>query len=127
MCLPLEQVRALSYFAPNYKYCNDSFLVFHRGKNFEKGADYDKTWKATDDGKVASNQPRMVVSDGNGMGPTGGYISRYGPSLNSISSSHPSTIGTQIKPSSVSNFVYFVLLPHDYEQHLLHAEMSSLN
>ncbi|GAU97341.1 hypothetical protein RvY_08660-2 [Ramazzottius varieornatus] len=58
------------------KCCGLCVCPWNKGKNFEKGADYDKTWKATDDGKVSSNQPRMVVGDGNGMGPTGGYITK---------------------------------------------------
>lgn len=48
----------------------------HRVKNFEKGSDYNKTWKASEDGKVNTNGPRVMVDQGNGSGPTGGYITR---------------------------------------------------
>lgn len=47
-----------------------------RSKNFEKGADYNKTWKASEDGKINTNGPRIVVDDRNGAGPAGGYITR---------------------------------------------------
>ena len=45
-------------------------------KNFEKGGDYDKTWKASEDGKVNTDGPRMVVDDRNGAGPQGGFITK---------------------------------------------------
>jgi synaptosomal-associated protein 25 len=58
------------------KCCGLCVCPWNKGKNFEKGADYDKTWKATDEGKVGGGGPRITVADGNGMGPTGGYITR---------------------------------------------------
>lgn len=54
------------------------FSIFiHRSKNFEKGSDYNKTWKATEDGKVNTNGPRVVVGDPNGGMITGGYVTRW--------------------------------------------------
>nr|KAG5712808.1 hypothetical protein BaRGS_007405 [Batillaria attramentaria] len=58
------------------KCCGLCVLPWKRMKNFEKGADYNKTWKASEDGKVNTNGPRVVVDDRNGAGPTGGYITR---------------------------------------------------
>ena len=49
--------------------------LFFRGKNFEKGSDYNKTWKATDDGQVNTNGPRVVVGEQQGF--QGGFITRY--------------------------------------------------
>ena len=48
-----------------------------RSKNFEKGSDYNKTWKASEDGKVNTNGPRMVVGDPNGGMISGGYVTRW--------------------------------------------------
>ena len=48
-----------------------------RSKNFEKGSDYNKTWKASEDGQVNTNGPRMVVGDPNGAMVSGGYITRW--------------------------------------------------
>ncbi|RUS78265.1 hypothetical protein EGW08_013981 [Elysia chlorotica] len=58
------------------KCCGLCVLPWKRSKNFEKGSDYNKTWKASEDGKVNTNGPRVVVDSGNGAGPTGGYITR---------------------------------------------------
>ncbi|XP_055879927.1 synaptosomal-associated protein 25-like isoform X5 [Biomphalaria glabrata] len=58
------------------KCCGLCVLPWKRSKNFEKGSDYSKTWKASEDGKVNTNGPRVVVDQGNGSGPTGGYITR---------------------------------------------------
>ncbi|GFN96590.1 synaptosomal-associated protein, partial [Plakobranchus ocellatus] len=58
------------------KCCGLCVLPWKRSKNFEKGSDYNKTWKASEDGKVNTNGPRVVVDPGNGAGPMGGYITR---------------------------------------------------
>lgn len=58
------------------KCCGLCVLPWKRMKNFEKGGDYDKTWKASEDGKVNTDGPRMVVDDRNGMGPQGGFITK---------------------------------------------------
>ncbi|XP_059155586.1 synaptosomal-associated protein 25-like isoform X2 [Physella acuta] len=58
------------------KCCGLCVLPWKRSKNFEKGSDYNKTWKASEDGKVNTNGPRVMVDQGNGSGPTGGYITR---------------------------------------------------
>ncbi|KAJ8309375.1 hypothetical protein KUTeg_014249 [Tegillarca granosa] len=47
-----------------------------KSKNFEKGGEYSKTWKSNDDGKVNTNGPRVVVDQGNGVGPSGGFITK---------------------------------------------------
>jgi synaptosomal-associated protein 25 len=49
---------------------------FIRSKNFEKGSDYNKTWKANDDGKVNTNGPRVVVGDPNGPMISGNYCTK---------------------------------------------------
>lgn len=48
--------------------------LFDRAKNFERGGDYDKTWKASEDGKVNTNGPRVIV--GENAGPQGPIITR---------------------------------------------------
>jgi synaptosomal-associated protein 25 len=58
------------------KCCGLCVLPWKRSKNFEKGSDYNKTWKATEDGKINTNGPRVMVDQGNGGGPIGGYITR---------------------------------------------------
>lgn len=58
------------------KCCGLCVLPWKRMKNFEKGGDYDKTWKASEDGKVNTDGPRMVVDDRNGTGPQGGFITK---------------------------------------------------
>ncbi|XP_070180156.1 synaptosomal-associated protein 25-like isoform X3 [Littorina saxatilis] len=58
------------------KCCGLCVLPWKRSKNFEKGSDYNKTWKATEDGKVNTNGPRVVVGDPNGGMITGGYVTR---------------------------------------------------
>ena len=63
--------------------------LFHtRAKNFEKSGDYNKTWKASEDGQVNTNGPRVIVDAGNGVGPTGGFITRYEQCIISGKSSH---------------------------------------
>ncbi|OQV24814.1 Synaptosomal-associated protein 25 [Hypsibius exemplaris] len=58
------------------KCCGLCVCPWNKGKNFEKGADYDAVWgKDKGDGKIDTNQPRMTVGDGN-MGPSGGYITK---------------------------------------------------
>lgn len=52
------------------------FYVIYRSKNFEKGGEYSKTWKSNDDGKINTNGPRVVVDQGNGVGPSGGFITK---------------------------------------------------
>ena len=51
-------------------------IIYYRAKNFEKGGEYDKTWKASEDGKVNTNGPRMVVDQG-GAGPQSNIVTRY--------------------------------------------------
>ncbi|KAK3093134.1 hypothetical protein FSP39_011526, partial [Pinctada imbricata] len=57
------------------KCCGLCVLPWKRAKNFERGGDYDKTWKASEDGKVNTNGPRMVVDQGQ-AGPQGNIITR---------------------------------------------------
>ena len=57
------------------KCCGLCVLPWNRNDDFEKGAEYAKTWKKDDDGGVISDQPRITVGD-SGMGPTGGFITR---------------------------------------------------
>jgi hypothetical protein len=61
-----------------YLLCNKTLCLcfFIRMKNFEKGGDYDKTWKVSEDGKVNTDGPRMVVDERNGAGPQGGFITK---------------------------------------------------
>ena len=55
----------------------DCFVFcLHRAKNFEKGSDYNKTWKANEDGKVNANGPRITVDSGNGAVMSSGFITR---------------------------------------------------
>ncbi|XP_062587262.1 synaptosomal-associated protein 25-like isoform X7 [Saccostrea cucullata] len=56
------------------KCCGLCVLPWKRAKNFEKGGDYDKTWKASEDGKVNTNGPRVIV--GETAGPQGPIITR---------------------------------------------------
>uniref|UniRef100_T1IV52 Synaptosomal-associated protein n=1 Tax=Strigamia maritima TaxID=126957 RepID=T1IV52_STRMM len=44
--------------------------------SFKEDADYEKTWKSSNDGKVVSNQPARVMDDRNGLAPGGGYVAR---------------------------------------------------
>ncbi|XP_070577770.1 synaptosomal-associated protein 25-like isoform X4 [Ptychodera flava] len=44
--------------------------------NFEKGDDYKKTWKSSEDGKVVSSQPARVSDDRNALGGTTSYVTR---------------------------------------------------
>ncbi|KAI1705961.1 SNAP-25 family domain-containing protein [Ditylenchus destructor] len=57
------------------KCCGLCILPCAKGGDFEKNAEYSKTWKKDDDGGVISDQPRITVGD-SGMGPQGGYITR---------------------------------------------------
>lgn len=58
------------------KCCGLCVLPWKKAKNFEKSGDYNKTWKASEDGQVNTNGPRVIVDAGNGVGPTGGFITR---------------------------------------------------
>lgn len=58
------------------KCCGLCVLPWKRSKNFEKGGEYSKTWKSNDDGKINTNGPRVVVDQGNGVGPSGGFITK---------------------------------------------------
>ena len=44
---------------------------------FEKGDDYKKTWKSSEDGKVNSNQPMRMEDNRDGSGMPSTYITRY--------------------------------------------------
>ncbi|XP_052271078.1 synaptosomal-associated protein 25-like isoform X2 [Dreissena polymorpha] len=58
------------------KCCGLCVLPWKKAKNFEKSSDYNKTWKSSEDGTVNTNGPRVIVDQGNGVGQTGGYITR---------------------------------------------------
>ncbi|KAL3872759.1 hypothetical protein ACJMK2_035961 [Sinanodonta woodiana] len=58
------------------KCCGLCVLPWKKSKNFEKSGDYNKTWKATDDGQVNTDGPRVIVDHGNGIGPSGNFITR---------------------------------------------------
>lgn len=58
------------------KCCGLCVLPWKKAKNFEKSGDYNKTWKASEDGQVNTNGPRVIVDAGNGVGPSGGFITR---------------------------------------------------
>jgi len=58
------------------KCCGLCVLPWKKTKNFEKSGDYNKTWKASEDGTVNTNGPRVVVDQGNGVGPSGGFITK---------------------------------------------------
>ncbi|XP_050404589.1 synaptosomal-associated protein 25 isoform X1 [Patella vulgata] len=58
------------------KCCGLCVLPWKRAKNFEKGSDYNKTWKANEDGKVNANGPRITVDSGNGAVMSSGFITR---------------------------------------------------
>lgn len=56
------------------KCCGLCVLPWQRSKNFEKGDDYNSTWKAKEDQKLNSSGPRRIIGD---AGPAGkGYINR---------------------------------------------------
>ncbi|XP_071078889.1 synaptosomal-associated protein 25-like isoform X3 [Haliotis cracherodii] len=57
------------------KCCGLCVLPWKKAKNFEKGSEYNKTWKASEDGPTNTNGPRLIVDSG-GSGPTGGYITK---------------------------------------------------
>ncbi|XP_077997500.1 synaptosomal-associated protein 25-like isoform X2 [Glandiceps talaboti] len=44
--------------------------------NFEKGEDYKKTWKSSEDGKVVSSQPSRVSDDRNALTGQTSYVTR---------------------------------------------------
>ncbi|ESO82990.1 hypothetical protein LOTGIDRAFT_197810 [Lottia gigantea] len=58
------------------KCCGLCVLPWKRAKNFEKGSDYNKTWKANEDGQVNANGPRITVDSGNGAVMSSGFITR---------------------------------------------------
>jgi synaptosomal-associated protein 25 len=54
--------------------CGLCVLPWQKTKSFEKGEDYNKTWKKNEDGKLNSNGPRRIVGD---TGPAGkGFVNR---------------------------------------------------
>jgi synaptosomal-associated protein 25 len=54
--------------------CGLCVLPWQRSGNFEKGEDYNKTWKASEDGKLNANGPRRIIGD---TGPaTKGFVNR---------------------------------------------------
>ena len=56
------------------KCCGLCVLPWQRSGNFEKGDDYNKTWKSTEDGKLNANGPRRIIGD---TGPaTKGFVNR---------------------------------------------------
>ncbi|XP_060594263.1 synaptosomal-associated protein 25-like [Ruditapes philippinarum] len=58
------------------KCCGLCVLPWKRSKNFEKSSDYNKTWKSSEDGTVNTNGPRVIVDQGNGVGSSGGFITK---------------------------------------------------
>ena len=54
-----------------------SMAWLFRSKNFERSGGYNKTWKSSEDGTVNTNGPRVIVDQGNGVGSSGGYITKY--------------------------------------------------
>jgi synaptosomal-associated protein 25 len=73
ICLP-HQSFDIDHFDIFIFLCNIKLVSFDSAKNFEKGGDYDKTWKASEDGKVNTNGPRVIV--GENAGPQGPIITR---------------------------------------------------
>jgi synaptosomal-associated protein 25 len=56
------------------KCCGLCVLPWQRSGNFEKGEDYNKTWKSNEDGKLNANGPRRIIGD---TGPANkGFINR---------------------------------------------------
>lgn len=56
------------------KCCGLCVLPWQRSKNFEKGDEYNKTWKKNEDGKLNANGPRRIIGD---MGPANkGFVNR---------------------------------------------------
>ncbi|CAF0897206.1 unnamed protein product [Brachionus calyciflorus] len=54
--------------------CGLCVLPWKKTKNFEKGDDYNKTWKNNEDGKLNQNGPRRIIGD---TGPAGkGFVNR---------------------------------------------------
>jgi synaptosomal-associated protein 25 len=54
--------------------CGLCVLPWQKTKNFEKGDDYNATWKAKTDGKLDANGPRRIIGD---TGPSGkGFVNR---------------------------------------------------
>lgn len=65
-----------------------------RAKNFERSSDYNKTWKSSEDGTVNTNGPRVIVDQGNGVGPQGGFVTKYVVGLLLPGTQHwPSNLG----------------------------------
>jgi len=56
------------------KCCGLCVLPWKKAKNFEKGSEYANTWNKSEDGKVNTDGPRVVVGDQ--MGPSGGFITK---------------------------------------------------
>lgn len=54
--------------------CGLCVLPWQKTKSFEKGEDYNKTWKKSEDGKLNANGPRRIIGD---TGPQGkGFVNR---------------------------------------------------
>ena len=54
--------------------CGLCVLPWKKTKNFEKGEEYNKTWKNNEDGKLNQNGPRRIIGD---TGPAGkGFVNR---------------------------------------------------
>ena len=52
-------------------------LCLCRFMGFEKGEDYKKTWKSSEDGKVNSNQPMRMEDNRDGGSMPSSYITRW--------------------------------------------------
>jgi synaptosomal-associated protein 25 len=56
------------------KCCGLCVLPWQKTKSFEKGQDYNKTWKKNEDVKLNANGPRRIIGD---TGPAGkGFVNR---------------------------------------------------
>lgn len=56
------------------KCCGLCVLPWNKSNKFEKGEDYNKTWKQSEDGKLNANGPRRIIGDN---GPANkGFINR---------------------------------------------------
>jgi len=55
------------------KCCGICVCPCNKSSDFKEDAG---TWKASEDGKIVSNQPNRVMDDRNGAGPMGGYIAK---------------------------------------------------
>ncbi|XP_033734057.1 synaptosomal-associated protein 25-like isoform X2 [Pecten maximus] len=56
------------------KCCGLCVLPWKKTKNFEKGGEYANIWKSSEDGKVNTDGPRMIVDSRNGAGPQGSFL-----------------------------------------------------